>query len=194
MYVVLVQTNLTKYGAYCSIVHANVLFTLILKGVTLHSCLCFHPQPQSRSWPTRFRASPLDHTKNLALTLDYPALTTPIDRLESLWLWLSCPRFIPWPLDQLQNSTLTIWPHFDPGCRWEYSRLYSVSPLILGISRLSSLYYCLYKGYHGQITPLSLSLQSTRLGGEISCKLQVFSSKQLLPLWVTGHFQGKMSW
>ena len=81
--------------------------------------------------PSNFRAQwPLDRTENLALTLDYLALTTPINRLESLWLFLSCPWILPWPLDQLQNFALTAWPHFDPGHGWEYSCLCSVPPLL----------------------------------------------------------------
>ena len=57
--------------------------------------------------PSNFYAWPLDRTENLALTLDYRALTTPIDRLERLWPFLSCPWFLAWPLDQLQNFALT---------------------------------------------------------------------------------------
>ena len=34
--------------------------------------------------PANFHARPVDHIENLALTLDYRALTTPIDRLERL--------------------------------------------------------------------------------------------------------------
>ena len=47
---------------------------------------------------------------------------------EPLWPFLSCPQFLPWLLDQLQNFALTAWPHFDPGRGWEYSRLCSVPP------------------------------------------------------------------
>ena len=47
--------------------------------------------------PSNFRAWPLDRTENLALTLDYPALTTPIDRLEKSPLWFSV---------QLPNPTM----------------------------------------------------------------------------------------
>ena len=57
--------------------------------------------------PSNFYAWLLDHTENLTLTLDYPALTTPIERLERLWPFLSYPRFLAWPFDQLRTFTLT---------------------------------------------------------------------------------------
>ena len=64
--------------------------------------------------PSNFHAWPLDRTENLALTLDYWALTTPIDRLERLWPFLSCPRFLawPWPLDsdRLTSFKISPWP------------------------------------------------------------------------------------
>ena len=99
-------------------------------GGTLHSLLYFHPQPRSKSWPVKFSClTPWPHRKS-GLDPWLSALTTPIDRLESLWLFISCLWFLPWPLDQLQNFTLTAWPHFDPRRGWEYSRLCSV-PLLL---------------------------------------------------------------
>ena len=55
--------------------------------------------------PSNNRVWPLDTTENLALTPDYPALTTPIDRPKSFDRFSSCPRFLPWPFDQLQNLT-----------------------------------------------------------------------------------------
>ena len=76
--------------------------------------------------PSNFHAWPLDRAKNLALILDYLALITPIDCLESLWP-LAWPWFLPLPLDQLQKSALTTWP-FDPGHGWEHSHLCSVPP------------------------------------------------------------------
>ena len=51
-----------------------------------------------------FVLDPLTVAKNLALTLDYPALTMPIDCLESSKLPL-IPRLT------VQNFA---WPHFDP--------------------------------------------------------------------------------
>ena len=90
-------------------------------GGTLNNRLYFHPRPQSRSWPIKFLCfTPWPH-QNFGLDIWLSRLTMDIDRLESLWLFLSCPRFLPWPLAQLQNFTLTVWPHFDPGHGWEYT-------------------------------------------------------------------------
>ena len=115
-------------------VPTNTLMTLSYAHVQLKqgggryivACTSTHGQDLD---PSNFLAWPLNHTKNLALTLDYPALNTPIGHLESLWPFLSCPWFLLWPLDQPQNFefTLTAWPHFDPGHGWEYSSLCSLS-------------------------------------------------------------------
>ena len=61
--------------------------------------------------PSNFHAWPLDRIENLALTLDYRALTTPIDRLERLWPFLSCLSLTAWPASKFCLDRLTsLWP------------------------------------------------------------------------------------
>ena len=86
---------------------ASLRFTVVLPqiikgGHYIVACTSTHDHGQDLD-PSNFCSWPLDHTEYLALTVDYPALTTPIDCLESLWLFLSC---LDSYLDRLTSSKL----------------------------------------------------------------------------------------
>ena len=83
--------------------------------------------------PSNFRPWLLDHTKNLALTLDYPALTTPIDHLESFWPFLSCPQFHLTSSKFRLDCLTSLWPRSWVGVQLpmqclplKYSRKYGI--------------------------------------------------------------------
>ena len=104
----------------------------LLKGVTLHSRLYFHPQPGSRSWPIKFSC-----------------LTSWLHWKFGLDPWLSSINHAHWVLGEaltiskvLLIPCLTVWPaqnfhldRFDPGHGWEYSHLCSSVPPPLVLSR-----------------------------------------------------------
>ena len=107
------------------------------------TCTSTHDHGQDID-PSNFHAWPLTAPKIWPWPLTIQHYPCPSIAMESLWPFLSCPWFLPWPLDRFQNSTLTAWPH---GRGWESSCLCIVTPLVIPLGASGWCIGRIFRGY-----------------------------------------------